>query len=262
MISTKTAKVLSRTTRRPWRCAHRAGAGVARRRRATLGVLLLASLGLPAGVGAVPNGPAERSLDEWLSCVVAAQDCAVHEAIATAFPRALSWLGILIAAMPPSPARDAAVATRLAIDGPDADGRPDPACQVAPAPDGCPESLLLRTPDVVLDDLRDAVAAQDWGAVACNYAEDAFVIDDQDILVGRQDIVAAAMSLADLFDGVSAQILAEDFFQDEARVLFRLDAGWIVIEDGVSSFEIQGGKIRKESRHGLISFTGPPPDQS
>jgi hypothetical protein len=47
-------------------------------------------------------------------------------------------------------------------------------------PGGCPQADQSRTPLEVVADLRAAIAAEDW---------DAFVIDDQGILVGRAEIV-------------------------------------------------------------------------
>jgi len=118
-----------------------------------------------------------------------------------------------------------------------------------------------RTPGEVVADLRAALAAQDWDAVASNYAEDAYVIDDQGILVGHADIVASYQSLVALFNGVSPTINQQDIFMDTVRVLYRLDAGWVVIPDGVDTFVIERGLIRRQTRHGLLEFTGPPPEE-
>lgn len=68
------------------------------------------------------------SLGEWLECVKAAQDCSVQNAISTEFPRALEWLNDVAAAMPPSDARNAVVATEAAIDGASDDGVPSLQC--------------------------------------------------------------------------------------------------------------------------------------
>jgi len=125
---------------------------------------------------------------------------------------------------------------------------------------GCPPEYKERTPFQVVADLRAATGAQDWDLVACNYSRRAFVIDDQGILVGREDIVAAAQSLAMLFNGVSPTILQEDNYRDVVREIYRLDAGWVVIPDGVRTFHIRKGKIRRQTSHGLIEFTGPPPE--
>ena len=110
--------------------------------------------------------------------------------------------------------------------------------------------------------MRDALGREDWADVACHYKTDAFVLDDQGILFGHLDIIAAAQSLNDLFSGVNPQIIQETVFRDTARVLYSLDAGWVVIEDGVNSYVIEGGVITRQTAHGLIEFTGPPPDQN
>lgn len=123
----------------------------------------------------------------------------------------------------------------------------------------CPAAYALRTPSQVLADLRDAIERQDWEDVACQYEPNAFVIDDQGVLVGHTDIVSAAQSLNTLFDGIAPQIFQEDVFNDTGRVLYSLDAGWIEIEDGVNSYVIEEGVITRQTAHGLIKFNGPPP---
>jgi hypothetical protein len=126
----------------------------------------------------------------------------------------------------------------------------------------CPDSLRERTIDQVLADLYAARAAGDWEAVGCNYARTAFLIDDQGVLVGRAEIVASLMSWDDLFGGVQAVIIEDNYFENVARVLFTLDGGWVVVEDGVNTYVIRNGKIRRQTTHALIRFTGPPPDSN
>lgn len=124
---------------------------------------------------------------------------------------------------------------------------------------GCPPGHAARTPTQVVDDLRAAIAAADWAAVACNYHAEAFVIDDQGVLVGPGEIVAALMSLHDLSDGAVATVTENLPFRDTVRVLFTLDAGWFAIEDGVHTYVVRNGRIQRQTSHGLITFTGPPP---
>ncbi|MEW6272488.1 MAG: hypothetical protein AB1689_24690 [Thermodesulfobacteriota bacterium] len=201
------------------------------------------------------------SASKWADCVRRAQECAVHDAVAAQFPRAIAWLNDLAAAMPPSPARDAVLASERALDGTWDDGRPEGGCSVeVPAP-GCPESLLARQPDEVMDDLRAALAAEDWDAVACSYHPNAFVVDDQGVLVGPQEIVGSLMSLAALADGAQPVVHEETFFDDVVRVLFSLDAGWWRIQDGASTYVVRRGRIVQQTTHGLIDFTGPPPEE-
>ena len=120
--------------------------------------------------------------------------------------------------------------------------------------------LKHRTPDEVISALQDALAASDWDVVASQYAADAFMIDDQGILVGPAEIVESLMSWDCLLDDAQPQISQEDFFEDTVRVLYEIDAGWFVIPDGVDTFVIENGLIQRQVRHGLIEFTGPPPD--
>ena len=122
----------------------------------------------------------------------------------------------------------------------------------------CSPELRDRTPTEVLADLRADIAAQDWDAVACNYKKTAFVIDDQGILLGREDIVAAIQYLYDLFDGVEPTIIEDSVFNNTVRSLYTIDAGWIVMNDGVSTYFIKKGKIKWQTNHGLIEFTGAP----
>ena len=65
---------------------------------------------------------------EWVACMRAAQDCSVRSSIASEFPRTLEWLNDLAAAMPPSAARNAVLATEAAIDGASDDGVPNLQC--------------------------------------------------------------------------------------------------------------------------------------
>jgi ketosteroid isomerase-like protein len=124
----------------------------------------------------------------------------------------------------------------------------------------CPRGLQKRAIDQVVADHQAAMAAGDWEAVACNYARRAFVIDDQGVLVGAEEIVTALMSLHALAAGAPAVILEAIYFGEVARVLYRLDAGWFKIEDGVHTYRIRKGRIEFQTTHGLITFTGPPPD--
>ena len=127
-------------------------------------------------------------------------------------------------------------------------------------PGGCPQADQSRTPLEVVADLRAAAAAEDWAAFGCSYHENAFVIDDQGLMIGRAEIVSASMSLHDLFGDAQAEVVEENIFRDVVRTLFTLDAGWVEIEDGVHTYLIQGGRIRQQTTHGLITFNGPPPE--
>jgi len=200
------------------------------------------------------------SAGDWIDCMRGAHQCAAHDALGAQFPRAVEWLGALADALPASPARDAALAVRAAIEGTLQDGRPDGACTVEISAPGCPDALLARTPNEVVVDLRTAVAAEDWDAVACSYHPNAFLIDDQGVLVGPQEIVAAAMALASLAGGAQPVVTEQLPFRDLVRELFTLDAGWWMIGDGTSTYVVRRGRIVQQTTHGLIEFTGPPPD--
>jgi hypothetical protein len=129
------------------------------------------------------------------------------------------------------------------------------------AADGCPPAYQSREPNQVVQDLLAAIAAEDWDAAGCNYDENALVFDDQNILLGREEIVSALMSLFVHFEDVPIDVHDDDYYGDVVRILFSMDGGWIHIEDGVFTYVIRNGKIRYQTTHGLISFTGPPPEE-
>ncbi len=129
------------------------------------------------------------------------------------------------------------------------------------APDaGCPVGYRDRDPVQVIQDWLTANSAQNLDLLLCNYHPTAHIIDDQGILTGHLDIATAASSFWSLFNGIPPTKKQLDVFEDTARLLWSLDAGWVEIEDGVDSFQIERGQIRTQTRHGLITFNGPPPD--
>jgi hypothetical protein len=125
---------------------------------------------------------------------------------------------------------------------------------------GCPPAYQDRSPDEVVTDFYDAFAAEDAVAIGCNFHDDAHSIDDQGVLVGRDEIVAASLSLRDLMGDGTVTITEHLPFGDTVRTLFEIDAGWWVIEDGTATFLVEAGRIRRHTWHGLITFTGPPPE--
>jgi hypothetical protein len=126
-------------------------------------------------------------------------------------------------------------------------------------PPGCPASHAQRAAGTVINELRVSIGAQDWTAVACNYAVDAFITADQGVLTGHLDIVTAEQDLSTLFNGIPATLKQQDTFQDTVRVLSSMDAGWIIMPDRVRTYVVECGIITRQTDHGLIEFTGPPP---
>lgn len=124
---------------------------------------------------------------------------------------------------------------------------------------GCPAGYAQRTPLQVVTDMRAATDAQDWNAVACNYAANSFVIDDQGVLAGLPDIITSKQGLSTLFDGISPSVLQIDSYDNMVRVIDSLDAGWVVIPDRSNAYVVDCGLIVQEMVHGWIEFTGPPP---
>lgn len=127
-------------------------------------------------------------------------------------------------------------------------------------PGGCAHADQDRSPAVVISDLLAAIAARDWAAVACQYHPNAFVIDDQGILVGRAEIASALESLFDLVGDTQIDVVEANYFRNVVRILYALDGGWFEIDDGVFTFVIEAGRIRHQTTHGLIHFNGPPPE--
>lgn len=129
----------------------------------------------------------------------------------------------------------------------------------------CARSLNNRTADQVLDDHRAALAAGDWDAVGCNYAEDAVVISDQGTISGREDIVAALQGLSGFLGGAIPMVVEEvivSILNDRAemgRVLFSVTTPCVDIPDGADTYIIKNGKIQAQTAHGLPVFKCAPP---
>ena len=91
------------------------------------------------------------------------------------------------------------------------------------------------------------------------HARNAFVISDQGVVSGRDDIVLALQGFAQAFGGATPTVDEETIQRDTARVLFSLDLGFISIPDGVDTYVILHGKIVRQTAHGNVVFSGPPP---
>jgi len=131
------------------------------------------------------------------------------------------------------------------------------------APDvACPPGYRDRSPVEVVTDWLDAYGSENVPLLLCNYHPSAYILDDQGILFGYGDIASAYSSLWSLFSGVNPTILQITEFESSIRMLSTLDAGWVEMQDGIDTFEIENGRIRRQNRHGLITFNGPPPEQN
>lgn len=129
----------------------------------------------------------------------------------------------------------------------------------------CDPSLKHRSAAQVLDDHRAALAAGDWDAVACNYAEDAVVIQDGAVTTGRANIVNDLEFIAGLFGGVWPAVNDEvivSILNDRAemgRVLWSIQTQCVQINDGADTYIIKNGRIQAQTAHGFPTFTCPPP---
>ena len=129
----------------------------------------------------------------------------------------------------------------------------------------CPAGLKNRSAAQVLNDHRAALAAGDWAAVACNYAEDAVVISDQGIDSGRAVITASLQGLSGFLGGtvpVVNQEVIVTILNDRAemaRVLFSITTPCLDIPDGVDTYIIKRGRIQSQTAHGFPVFKCFPP---
>ena len=124
---------------------------------------------------------------------------------------------------------------------------------------GCPAGLLDRLPHEVVGDAIAALNAGDGDLLACQYHPEAFLVADQGILVGPAEIVDYLLQFPALFQA-PLDVSATDVFRDTVRVLYEIDGGWIVVDDGTDTFLVLRGRIRRHTQHALIRFTGPPPN--
>jgi hypothetical protein len=130
----------------------------------------------------------------------------------------------------------------------------------------CARSLNDRTAEQVMEDHRAALAAGDWDAARCDYAEDAVVVSDQGVTRGRDNIVADLQAIGGLFGGVIPQVNEEvivSILNDRAelaRILFSISTECIDIPDGTDTYIVRNGKIQAQTAHGFPVFKcGPPP---
>lgn len=128
------------------------------------------------------------------------------------------------------------------------------------APDpACPPGYRDRTPSQVVADTMAALNAADEALLACNYHPNAFLSADQGVFVGPAEIVDYLIQFPNLFQA-PIEVNETQEFRDMVRILYEIDGGWIVINDGTDTFIVRRGRIRQQSQHALIEFTGPPPE--
>lgn len=123
----------------------------------------------------------------------------------------------------------------------------------------CSPLLMFRSPEQVLADRNASMQAQDWDAVACDYAKNAFVISDNGVDEGREVIKASLQGLSAFFGGTLPTITSQVAVRNTIRVTFEIDIGWLSIPDGVDTYIIERGQIQSQTAHGLPVFLGPPP---
>jgi hypothetical protein len=116
----------------------------------------------------------------------------------------------------------------------------------------------------VMVDHRAAIAAQDWEAVGCDYAQDAVVVHDQGVTVGRDAIVNDLRMISGLFAGINPQVHEEVItpilkHKEMVRLLWSISTQCVDIEDGADTYIVGDGKIHAQTAHGFPTFKCPPP---
>lgn len=121
-------------------------------------------------------------------------------------------------------------------------------------------ALRNRSAEEVLEAHRAALAAGDYAAARCNYAEDAVVVNDGGVTIGRDNIIADLQALGGLFGGIIPIVNQEvivSILNDRAemgRVLFSITTPCIDIPDGVDTYIVKNGKIQAQTAHGFPVF--------
>jgi hypothetical protein len=135
---------------------------------------------------------------------------------------------------------------------------------LAAAPDAfakkeCSNDLKQRTAAQVMASHRAAIAAQDWQAVSCNYAQDAVVVHDGGTTLGRDSIVSDLQMISGLFAGIDPTVHEEVIVpilhdKDMVRVLWSISTQCMEILDGADTYIVGEGKIQAQTAHGLPAF--------
>jgi hypothetical protein len=131
----------------------------------------------------------------------------------------------------------------------------------------CPAGLHTRTPQEVLESHRQALAVGDVEfTVTCNYSEEAVVISDIGVDVGRAEIAESLQMLVFLFGGSVPQLHSEvttvilNPVTHMVRTLFSVTTQCVDVPDGIDTYVIRNGQIVSQTAHGLPVFKcGPPP---
>jgi hypothetical protein len=123
----------------------------------------------------------------------------------------------------------------------------------------CSNDLKDRSAAQVMAAHRAAIAAQDWQAVGCDYAQDAVVIHDQGVTVGRDAIVNDLRMISGLFAGINPTVHQEVIApilkdKDMVRLLWSISTQCMDIEDGADTYIVGDGKIHAQTAHGFPSF--------
>lgn len=125
----------------------------------------------------------------------------------------------------------------------------------------CPAHLKDRDAAAVLASHRASLAAGDWQAVACNYADDIVVVHDQGTTVGRAAVVQDLMNIGGLFGNTFPQVNEEVIVpigrpdkKEMVRVLWSISTQCVDIFDGADTYIVGNGKIQAQTAHGAPTF--------
>jgi hypothetical protein len=137
---------------------------------------------------------------------------------------------------------------------------------LAQTPPTCPPKDRQRTAEQVLASHFANLAAGNYEAERCNYADNAVVISDGGVTQGVDGIVAALAGFGSLFGGqvptVTEQVVVSilDPRTTMVRILFSISTPCVDIPDGTDTYIVRSGRIQAQTAHGVPVFKcGPPP---
>lgn len=126
-------------------------------------------------------------------------------------------------------------------------------------PPFCGDDALDRTPQEVLDDHFDALAAGNLDGVFCNYGADAQLIGDGGVDVGPQQIRSTWEFFLQMFGGAQPNRIQQivvpiDHDTHFVRLLFTVDTPCVTVPDGVDTYVIRRGQIHVQTTHAFPVF--------
>lgn len=128
-----------------------------------------------------------------------------------------------------------------------------------PLPAFCGPAALERTPEEVLNDHFDGLAAGDLDRVYCNYHPDAQLIGDGGIDQGQDAIRSTWDFFLQVYGGaqpnrIQQLVVPLDHETHLVRLLFTVDTPCVAVPDGVDTYVIRRGQIHAQTHHAFPVF--------